>query len=139
MSERNWLRAIIDDVERRALSRSAWAMSEHAQEEIAKLRAGRTSRRDQGEAVSAPTAGLRAKLQPHNLTCIAEALGKREPPPLRWLASLARHPSAAVREGAVYGLAPHVAMPFVRVYLEVIASHDPSPGVREAASEALEA
>ena len=38
-----------------------------------------------------------AKLQPHDLTFIAEALGRRSPPPLRWLELLTRHPSPLVR------------------------------------------
>ena len=39
MSEKNWLRAILDEVERRAAARPSWMMSEYAQAEIARLRA----------------------------------------------------------------------------------------------------
>jgi hypothetical protein len=78
------------------------------------------------------------KLQVYDLTFIAEALGKRTPPPLRYLAVLARHPSPIVREGAVYGLAPHTEFASVRGLLADMANLDASPGVREAAREALE-
>lgn len=78
------------------------------------------------------------KLQVHHLTFIAEDLGKRNPPPLRYLAALARHSSPIVREGAVYGMAPHVGVSSVRGMLKDMSARDPSPGVREAASEALE-
>lgn len=43
-----------------------------------------------------------------------------------------------VREGAVYGLAPHVTDPGMRDVLEAITVDDPSPGVRDAAREAQE-
>ena len=79
-----------------------------------------------------------AKLQPHDLTFIAEALGRRSPPPLRWLELLTRHPSPLVREGAVYGLAPHAAVLRCRLVLLWIATADPSPGTRDAAWEALQ-
>ncbi len=78
------------------------------------------------------------KLPVHILTFIAEDLGKRTPPPLRYLAALARHPSPIVREGAVYGMAPHVEVSSVRGMLKDISVRDESPGVREAAREALE-
>ena len=78
------------------------------------------------------------KLQPHDLTFIAERLGRRDPVPLRWIELLVRHASPVVREGAVYGLAPHAAVPSVRLTLQEIAGTDPSPGVRSAAREALE-
>jgi len=78
------------------------------------------------------------KLQPHDLTFLAEQLGRRDPPPLRWLVLLTDHASPLVREGAVYGLAMHVAMPGVRFLLKTMAADDPIAGVREAAREALE-
>lgn len=54
------------------------------------------------------------KIQPCVLTFIAESLGRRSPAPLHWLKLLASHPSALVREGAIYGLAPHVGVPCCR-------------------------
>jgi hypothetical protein len=80
---------------------------------------------------------MTAKLQPHDLTFFAELLGRRSPPPLRWLKLLARHVSPLVREGAVYGLAPHVAVPGVRIVLSALAVADQNPEVRDAAREAL--
>ena len=78
------------------------------------------------------------KLQPHALTYIAENLGKRSPPPLRWLCVLAHHPSAVVREGVVYGLAPHACDPVVRGVLIGMSMFDGNRQVRNAANEALE-
>jgi len=78
------------------------------------------------------------KLEPWDLTFIAEMLGHRATPPLHWLKLLTRHPSVLVREGAVYGLAPHVEVPWVQALLQSIASTDASKGVRDAAREALE-
>ena len=78
------------------------------------------------------------KLQPHELTFIAEGLGKRSPPPLRWLAALATHASPVVREGVVYGLAPHAADYYAMSVLCWIAATDQNEHVRAAAQEALE-
>lgn len=74
------------------------------------------------------------KLQPHDLTFIAEALGKRRPVPVRYLDVLSRHPSALVREGVVYGLSRDVG----RHVLERMATSDPDKTIRDIASEALE-
>ncbi len=81
---------------------------------------------------------MTARLQPSDLTFLAEQLGRRSPPPLRWLELLTWHRSPLVREGAVYGLAPHVTVPGVLLVLRSIATADPSQGVRDAAREALE-
>jgi hypothetical protein len=48
------------------------------------------------------------------------------------------HPSPLVREGAVLGLAYHIDRIGIRGALARAATEDPSPGVRRAASEALE-
>ena len=80
---------------------------------------------------------MRRKLTPEALTFIAERLGKRSPPPLKWLRVLADHPAPVVREGAIYGLAPHVADDQVKRIIERLAYGDSSPGVRCAAREAL--
>jgi hypothetical protein len=77
------------------------------------------------------------KLQPYQLTFIAEDLGKRRPPPLRWLCILSAHPSPVVREGVVYGMAAHFGDPRVRDALERMATRDENPEVRVAATEAL--
>lgn len=76
------------------------------------------------------------KLAPHELTFIAEALGRRQPPPLRWIVLLAGHTSAVVREGAVYGMALHAER--CAAVLQAIAMSDPNEHVRNAAREALE-
>lgn len=78
------------------------------------------------------------KLDLSRLTFIAEKLGKRSPPPLRWLAALATHASPIVREGAVYGLALHTANIYALGVLSWIAVTDPDKTVRSAAQEALE-
>lgn len=78
------------------------------------------------------------KLSPEVLTFIAEGLGRRNPPPLRWLRVLANHPAPVVREGVVYGLAPHLDHIMVREVIKRIAYGDDHPAVRTAAQEALE-
>lgn len=79
----------------------------------------------------------RVKIPPHELTFLAEDLGLRRPVPLRYLAALATHPDPIVREGAVYGLAPHARAHIAMVALQQLAELDPSPEVRAAAAEAL--
>jgi len=81
------------------------------------------------------------RLADHDLTYAAEALGLITDTNLvaAVLVRLARHSSPVVREGVIYGLARHVsASPLVRAALEQLAANDPSPGVREAATEALD-
>lgn len=78
------------------------------------------------------------KLKPHELTFLAEELGRRSPAPIRWLTLLSRHRNAIVREGAVYGLARCVANQKARDVLLEVARHDENALVREAALEALE-
>ena len=78
-----------------------------------------------------------AHLSPGKLTYAAEALGSivDEHLAVRTLLPLLRtHPSPMVREGAVYGLVVFAHRTDVRQALEHAAQHDPSPGVREAAS-----
>lgn len=79
-----------------------------------------------------------AALPPSALTVIAESLGDQpanEVVPV--LVDLLTHTAPLVREGAVYGLAKHLANRDARDALEFIATFDTSPGVREAAEEAL--
>lgn len=74
--------------------------------------------------------------EPHQnseLTFAAEAAGKILDAAL---IRLLDHPSALVREGAVYGLA-ELVNDEVRAALENTRKNDASPGVREAAEEAL--
>lgn len=78
------------------------------------------------------------KLQPHDLTFLAEQLGKRDPAPIRWLELLAGHQSPLVREGAVYGLALNIERKIVRLILDSMSVLDPCQEVRNAAMEALE-
>ena len=78
------------------------------------------------------------KLQPHQLTYIAEDLGKRRPAPIGWLLLLAQHRSEVVREGAIYGLAMHLDRMDVGKRLERMAIEDASDCIRIAAIEALE-
>lgn len=76
------------------------------------------------------------KLQASELTFLAESLGMRAPPPLRYLAALARHADPVVREGVVYGLAPHASTPrAAEVLLSML--DDLSPAVRTAAKDAI--
>lgn len=78
------------------------------------------------------------KLPAHELTFIAEALGRRSPPPMRYLMALSRHPSEIVREGVVYGAALALARSDdVRTLLERMAGSDPNEIVRDCAAEAL--
>lgn len=80
------------------------------------------------------------KLPARDLTFIAEALGKRNPPPMRYLAALSRHPSEIVREGVVYGAAFALARSDdARTLLERIADSDSNEIVRDCAADALEA
>lgn len=76
------------------------------------------------------------KLQVHDLTFIAEALGKRRPVPVRYLDVLSRHPSEIVREGVVYGLSRDVVRG--RAVLERMATSDADKTIRDIAAEALE-
>jgi HEAT repeat protein len=91
---------------------------------------------DQSRLVSAITSGT---LEPTLLTFAAEiagaALSREVIVPV--LLQLLAHPHPAVREGAIYGLQGHEG---TEIYAELkrIGRDDPSPGVREAALEALE-
>jgi hypothetical protein len=80
------------------------------------------------------------KLADHDLTFAAEALGLADTAiAVAVLVRLTRHASPVVREGAVYGLARHVAAsPEARRALELLAAEDASQGVRQAAAEAIE-
>lgn len=80
-------------------------------------------------------------LADHDLTYAAEALGLIADTNLvvTILEPLTRHASPVVREGVIYGLSRHVtASAVARAALERLAAHDPSPGVRAAAAEALD-
>ena len=80
-----------------------------------------------------------SKLMVWDLTFIAETLGKRNPPPMRYLAALSRHPSEVVREGVVYGAAFALARSdSARAILERMADDDPNHIVRACATEALD-
>jgi len=73
-----------------------------------------------------------------DLTFAAEAAG-RIPDSDRVkkaLLPLLKHPSAVVREGAIYGLARHLDKQ-IATALEKLAYEDDSPGVREAALELI--
>ncbi|MGN6109036.1 MAG: HEAT repeat domain-containing protein [Kofleriaceae bacterium] len=77
----------------------------------------------------------------HDLTFAAEAAGKiaqADDEVVHVLLPLLEHRSPLVREGAIYGLSPFAtSRQWVMMRLECIAAKDPSPGVREAAREAL--
>lgn len=75
----------------------------------------------------------------HVLTFAAESHGQtRSIEALGALLWLQRHADPLVREGVVYGLSNYNDNDLVRVTLARIAEGDTSPGVREAAREALE-
>jgi HEAT repeat protein len=83
------------------------------------------------------------ELAPPLLTYAAEYLGKVEDESLadgivESLLHLTENPSALVREGAIYGLEEYTDIPDVLERLKQLSEADPSPGVKEAASETLE-
>jgi hypothetical protein len=80
-----------------------------------------------------------ANMRPPRLTFAAEAMGFLEDSTIvkRILLPLLSHPSALVREGAVYGISRHIDANVSEV-LRNLSKSDPSPGVREAATEALD-
>lgn len=78
--------------------------------------------------------------RPELLTFAAEAAGRIAHAPLVFsaLLPLLSHTEAVVREGAVYGLAPHLASSIdARDTLRELLSSEPSPGVAKAIQEAL--
>ena len=84
--------------------------------------------------------GRHGEIREARLTYAAEILGSDVQDGAIVIPALLRalkHPSHIVREGAVLGLSYHVT-DRVRVALERVAQEDPSPGVRAAATEALE-
>lgn len=79
------------------------------------------------------------KLDAAALTFIAEDLGKRTPPPLRYLSALSRHADPVVREGVVYGAAAAMdRSEDARALLRRMADSDPNGIVRGCAAEALD-
>lgn len=80
-------------------------------------------------------------LVPADLTFAAEIAGQRLPHDIairnRLLELLQKSDSSLVREGVIYGLSANLTDD-VCERLRSIAQDDPSPGVREAAKEALE-
>lgn len=78
-------------------------------------------------------------LRPSDLTHAAEIAGRIPDSDLvrPALVRLLNHASPLVREGAIYGLVPHWSAE-VATQLQLMSGDDPSPGVREAASEVLE-
>ncbi len=82
--------------------------------------------------------GLRAR--PDLLTFAAEAMARIAHTPLAVMAllPLLHSEHAIVREGAVYGLMPHLRHSMeARTALRDLAGRDASPGVRSAAEDAL--
>jgi len=73
-----------------------------------------------------------------DLTFAAEALGRSHLSHLvrSTLVPLLGHPSAIVREGAIYGLQRHLDLE-LRIELEGLAAADSSPAVRAAAEDSL--
>lgn len=78
-------------------------------------------------------------LKNSQLTFAAEALGHATDRMvvITTLTALLRHPSAIVREGAIYGLQSHLSSE-VHEQLRILADSDPSAGVRAAAIETLD-
>lgn len=78
-------------------------------------------------------------LDPADLTFAAEIAGEiRESQlVLAPLLKLLDHSSSLVREGTIYGLAPHRA-PHIDSAFRKLMADDPSPGVRAAAADVLE-
>jgi hypothetical protein len=92
------------------------------------------------EAPAQLIAWMRSSMPPAQLTYAAERLGKGNPGQLglALLIELLRHDKAYVREGAIYGLANHVAHPNVISALRGVVQEDQVPGLRELAAELLE-
>lgn len=78
-------------------------------------------------------------LRPSDLTFAAETLGRvaEGRPAIRALLALLGHNSSLAREGAIYGLSHRLDVPEVREALALLSVSDPSPGVRDAASDVL--
>lgn len=78
-------------------------------------------------------------LRPSQLTFAAEIAGSISDTTVvvPALLELLKHPSALVREGAIYGLSQHLSDE-VRRRLARVAQTDPSPAVRSAAHDAIE-
>ncbi len=79
-------------------------------------------------------------LAPHDLTFAAEAAGRIADPSraIPVLLGLLSHESALVREGVIYGLAPHSESVLVAAHLASIAVGDSDEDIRQMAQEALE-
>ncbi len=80
-------------------------------------------------------------LEPGFLSTAAEFAGQIDDPEqvIPLLLKLTLHDYPMVREGAVYGLASFISVEDIRQYLQKMSKTDPSPGVRSAAQEMLEA
>lgn len=78
-------------------------------------------------------------LSPADLTYAAEYMGHspNSAEVRKILLPLLEHPSAVVREGAIYGIRRHLDAG-ARERLSAMADHDPNSAVMEAATEALE-
>ncbi|MEI9947459.1 MAG: HEAT repeat domain-containing protein [Pseudomonadota bacterium] len=76
-----------------------------------------------------------------DLSLAAEALGRAASRDIVYqaLLPLLRHTSAIVREGAIYGIGARRLTDDAKAALSRVANKDPSPGVRAAATEAMEA
>jgi hypothetical protein len=83
---------------------------------------------------------IMAGMDPSSLTFAAEILGRHDADAVfsKVLIDLLRHPSAVVREGAVYGLGCYRPTLELRVTLELTSTTDTSPGVRAAAQDMLD-
>lgn len=81
-----------------------------------------------------------SRLEPAHLSFAAEIAGRIPNAALvtELLIPLLANEHAIVREGAIYGLAPHLTQSTrTREALDTISVNDPSPGVRTAAAEVL--
>ena len=76
--------------------------------------------------------------EPTKLTFIAEAAGEISKDYAVLICSVAIcHEKSYVREGALYGLAPHIEDPDVKAMVTYVADHDESQVVREIARDIL--
>lgn len=76
-----------------------------------------------------------------HLTFAAEAVGlvqELTPRLQKALLELLQHDKPYVREGALYGLAPHIALSQVRDRVKQVAEDDPTAEIREVAAEVLQ-
>lgn len=112
------------------------ALEPHAPEDLSEEKFVRFADENPGRLVEL----IRSSLRPALLTFAAEAAGRIANTALvvNALLPLLAHADAVVREGAIYGLSPHLEASLeAREALRTMLAREPSPGVKAALNEAL--